>query len=118
MYAAARSVKRASTPQCSRYKPYRRVGTTCADTLEQGVAPRRGDLILTASAICNKKELTDMDLLTWAIIAVVVAVIAGALGFSGVARGAATIAKVLFGIFLVIALILFLFAVLGAGIVF
>jgi uncharacterized membrane protein YtjA (UPF0391 family) len=46
-----------------------------------------------------------MDLLTWAIIALVVAVIAGALGFSGVARGAATIARLLFGVFLVIALI-------------
>jgi uncharacterized membrane protein YtjA (UPF0391 family) len=45
--------------------------------------------------------------LTWAIIFAVVALIAGALGFSGVAAGAATIAKVLFGIFLIIALLLF-----------
>ncbi|WP_121971619.1 DUF1328 family protein [Leptolyngbya sp. BC1307] len=53
-----------------------------------------------------------MDLLTWAIIAVVIAVIAGALGFSGVARGAATIARFIFGIFLVVALILFVMTVL------
>jgi uncharacterized membrane protein YtjA (UPF0391 family) len=56
-----------------------------------------------------------MDLLTWAIIAVVVSLIAGGLGFSGVAAGAATIAKVLFGIFLFIAIVLFIFVVLGIG---
>ena len=56
-----------------------------------------------------------MDLLMWAILALVVSLIAGALGFSGVAAGAATIAKVLFGIFLVIAAILFLLVVLGIG---
>jgi uncharacterized membrane protein YtjA (UPF0391 family) len=56
-----------------------------------------------------------MDLLTWAIIAFVLSLIAGALGFGGVARGAATVAKVLFGIFLVIALILLVLALLGIG---
>ncbi|MCB4823575.1 DUF1328 domain-containing protein [Roseicella aerolata] len=50
-------------------------------------------------------------MLTWAIIALVIALIAGALGFTGVAAAAGTLAKVLFGIFLVIALVLF---VLGA----
>lgn len=54
-----------------------------------------------------------MELLTWAIIALVIALIAGALGFSGVARGAATVAKVLFGIFLVIAAVIFLLILLG-----
>lgn len=49
-------------------------------------------------------------MLKWAIIFLVISLIAGALGFSGVARGAATIAKVLFGIFLVIFLV---FLVLG-----
>lgn len=57
-----------------------------------------------------------MDLLTWAIIALIVAVIAGALGFTGVARGAATVARILFGIFLVVAVILFLMLLLGIGI--
>jgi len=47
-----------------------------------------------------------MDLLTWAIIALIVAVVAGALGFTGIARGAATVARILFGIFLIIAVIL------------
>lgn len=56
-----------------------------------------------------------MDLLWWAIIAFVIAIIAGALGFTGVARGAATISKILFGIFLVIALIIVVLIVLGIG---
>jgi uncharacterized membrane protein YtjA (UPF0391 family) len=57
-----------------------------------------------------------MDLLTWSIIALVIAIIAGALGFSGVARGASTIAFVLFGIFLAVALIMFVLVALGIGI--
>jgi uncharacterized membrane protein YtjA (UPF0391 family) len=57
-----------------------------------------------------------MDLLTWAIIAIVVAVIAGALGFTGVAAGAATIAKWLFIIFLILAVILFVMVFFGIGI--
>jgi uncharacterized membrane protein YtjA (UPF0391 family) len=57
-----------------------------------------------------------MDLLTWAIIALIVAVVAGALGFTGIARGAATIARLLFGIFLAIAVVLFLLVLLGVGI--
>jgi uncharacterized membrane protein YtjA (UPF0391 family) len=58
------------------------------------------------------------DLLQWAIIAFVIAIAAGALGFSGVARGASTIAKWLFGIFLVIAVIFGLLVVLGLNIIF
>jgi uncharacterized membrane protein YtjA (UPF0391 family) len=58
------------------------------------------------------------DLLQWAIIALVVSLIAGALGFSGVAAGAGRIAKVLFGIFLVIAIVLFLLVVLGITAIF
>ena len=54
-----------------------------------------------------------MDLLWWAVIALVVSLIAGGLGFSGVARGAGTIAKILFGIFLVIAILLFLLLLFG-----
>lgn len=50
-------------------------------------------------------------MLTWAIIALVIALIAGALGFTGIARAAGTVAKVLFGVFLAVAVVLF---VLGA----
>ena len=56
-----------------------------------------------------------MDLLWWAIIAFVIAIVAGALGFTGIARGAATISKILFGIFLVIAIIIVVLIVLGIG---
>lgn len=59
-----------------------------------------------------------MDLLTWAIVAFVISLIAGAMGFSGVARGAATAARIFFGIFLVIALILLVLAVLGGALIF
>jgi uncharacterized membrane protein YtjA (UPF0391 family) len=56
-----------------------------------------------------------MDLLWWAVIALIVSLIAGGLGFSGVARGAASVSKILFGIFLVIAILLFIFVILGIG---
>lgn len=49
-----------------------------------------------------------MGLLGWAVVSLIVAVVAALLGFGGIARGAATIAKFLFGLFIVIALILFL----------
>jgi uncharacterized membrane protein YtjA (UPF0391 family) len=58
-----------------------------------------------------------MDLLGWAIIALIIAVVAGALGFTGVARGAATISRVLFGLFLVIAVVLFIMLALGISLV-
>lgn len=57
-----------------------------------------------------------MDLLGWAIVAFIISVIAGALGFTGVSQGAATIAKWLFGIFLIIAVILVIMVVLGISI--
>lgn len=47
-----------------------------------------------------------MSLLGWALIAVVVAVVAAVMGFGGIARGAATVARLLFGVFLVIAVVL------------
>jgi uncharacterized membrane protein YtjA (UPF0391 family) len=40
-----------------------------------------------------------MDLLQWALIAFVVAIVAGFFGFTGVAQGAASIGRVLFGLF-------------------
>jgi uncharacterized membrane protein YtjA (UPF0391 family) len=49
-------------------------------------------------------------MLKWAIVFFVVSLIAGALGFTGVARGAARIAKVLFGILLVIAIVFLIMA--------
>lgn len=54
-----------------------------------------------------------MSLLGWAIVAFIVAVIAGALGFTGVARGAGAIAKLLFGLFLIIAILFLVLFMLG-----
>ena len=56
-----------------------------------------------------------MDLLVWAIIALVISLVAGGMGFTGVAAGAATVSRILFAIFLVIALVLFLLILLGVG---
>ena len=56
-------------------------------------------------------------MLEFALVCVVIAIIAGALGFTGVARGAATIAKVVFGIFLVIAVVLLLLAFTGISLI-
>ncbi len=52
-------------------------------------------------------------MLKWAFIFLIVAVVAGALGFTNVAAGAATIAKVLFGIFLIIFLVLLVMGLLA-----
>lgn len=56
-----------------------------------------------------------MGLLELAIMALVVALIAGALGFTNIAAGATAIAKLLFGVFLFIAILLFLAVLLGIG---
>lgn len=57
-----------------------------------------------------------MDLLFWAIVAGIISLVAGGLGFTGIAAGAAGIAKILFGVFLAIALILVLLVLLGIGV--
>jgi uncharacterized membrane protein YtjA (UPF0391 family) len=46
-----------------------------------------------------------MFTLKWALIFLVIAVIAGALGFTGVARGAANISRIFFAIFLILAIV-------------
>jgi uncharacterized membrane protein YtjA (UPF0391 family) len=57
-----------------------------------------------------------MDLLQWALVAFVVAIVAGLFGFTGVAQGAASVGKALFGLFLVIAAIFLVLALLGVSI--
>ena len=54
-------------------------------------------------------------MLEFAFGALVVALVAWALGFTGIARGAATLAKLVFILFLVIAGLLFGLALLGVG---
>jgi uncharacterized membrane protein YtjA (UPF0391 family) len=53
-------------------------------------------------------------MLKWALIFLVVSLVAGALGFTGIASGARTLAKVLFGLFLLAFVVLVLLA-WGAG---
>jgi uncharacterized membrane protein YtjA (UPF0391 family) len=56
-----------------------------------------------------------MGLLELAIAAFVISLIAGALGWTGLARGAAKFAKIIFVIFLIIAAILVLLLIAGIG---
>jgi uncharacterized membrane protein YtjA (UPF0391 family) len=52
-------------------------------------------------------------MLKWAFIFLVISLIAGALGFTGVAAGAGRIAKILFGVFLAIFVVLLILALLA-----
>jgi len=54
-------------------------------------------------------------MLKYAIVFAVISLIAGALGFGGVAAGAAGIAKILFGLFLILAVVFLVLAALGIG---
>jgi uncharacterized membrane protein YtjA (UPF0391 family) len=54
-------------------------------------------------------------MLKYAIIFALISLIAGALGFGGVAAGSAGIAKILFGLFLILAVIFIVLAALGVG---
>lgn len=59
-----------------------------------------------------------MSLLKWALIFFVVALIAGALGFTGISQAAGGIAKILFWIFLVIFLVLLVLGLLAGKAIF
>jgi uncharacterized membrane protein YtjA (UPF0391 family) len=52
-------------------------------------------------------------MLKWALIFLLISVVAGILGFSGIAAGAAVIAKVLFGVALAIFLIFVVLAIMA-----
>ena len=54
-------------------------------------------------------------MLKYAIVFAVISLIAGALGFGSIAAGSAGIAKILFGLFLVLAIIFIVLTALGAG---
>ena len=54
-------------------------------------------------------------MLRYAIIFAVISLIAGALGFGGVAAGSAGIAKILFGLILILAVVFIVLAALGVG---
>jgi uncharacterized membrane protein YtjA (UPF0391 family) len=57
----------------------------------------------------------EAKMLKYAIIFAIISLIAGALGFGGVAAGAAGIAKILFGLFLILAVVFVVLAALGVG---
>ena len=54
-------------------------------------------------------------MLKYAIVFAIVSLLAGVLGFSGVAVGAAAIAKLLFGLFLALTVLFLVLAALGVG---
>lgn len=54
-------------------------------------------------------------MLKYAIIFALISLVAGALGFGGIAAGSAGIAKILFGLFLVLAVVFIILAALGVG---
>jgi uncharacterized membrane protein YtjA (UPF0391 family) len=54
-------------------------------------------------------------MLTAALIALVIALVAAVFGFGGIAAGAVTIARFLFGLFLVVFLVTLLLSLFGVG---
>ena len=59
-----------------------------------------------------------MTLLKWALIAFVISIIAGALGFSGVSSAAGGISRILFFVFIAIAVIVLILAITAGKMVF
>jgi uncharacterized membrane protein YtjA (UPF0391 family) len=57
----------------------------------------------------------EHTMLKYAIIFAIISLIAGALGFGGIAAGSAGIAKILFGLFLILAVVFIVLAALGVG---
>ena len=54
-------------------------------------------------------------MLKYAIVFALISLVAGALGFGGIAAGSAGIAKILFGLFLILAVVFLVLAALGVG---
>ncbi|HSB58516.1 MAG TPA: DUF1328 domain-containing protein [Methyloceanibacter sp.] len=52
-----------------------------------------------------------MGLLKWALICLLISLVAGAFGYTGIARGAAQISKILFFIFLVLFIVILILAI-------
>ncbi len=56
-----------------------------------------------------------MGLLGWGLLALVLAIIAGVLGFAGIAKGTAYFARLVFSLLLLTAIVLFILVFLGVG---
>ncbi|TMH57670.1 MAG: DUF1328 domain-containing protein [Betaproteobacteria bacterium] len=50
-------------------------------------------------------------MLTWAIVFFLISIVAGVFGFTGIAVGAQAVARVLFGLFLILFLVILIFGV-------
>ena len=87
-------------------------GALCAGA---GTLGRAGPLLSRRS---SSPKMPGEVMLKWALIFLVISLIAGALGFSGLARGAARIAKILFVVFLLIFVLIVVLAVLAGQAVF
>jgi uncharacterized membrane protein YtjA (UPF0391 family) len=59
--------------------------------------------------------MRSIAMLKWALICLVISIVAGALGFRGVSSAAGTLAKVLFGIFLILFIIFLIMAFTAGG---
>jgi uncharacterized membrane protein YtjA (UPF0391 family) len=70
----------------------------------------RSRWLLSCTAFFGRNKM-----LKYAIIFAIISLIAGALGFGGIAAGSAGIAKILFGLFLILAVIFVVLAALGVG---
>ena len=59
-----------------------------------------------------------MGLLKWALICLLISLVAGAFGYTGLARGAAQISKILFFIFLVLFVVILIPAISAGQLIF
>ena len=59
-----------------------------------------------------------MGMLKWALICLLISLVAGALGYTGLARGAAQISKILFFIFLVLFIVILILAISAGQLIF
>ena len=59
-----------------------------------------------------------MGLLKWALICLLISVVAGAFGYTGLARGAGQISKILFFLFLVLFVVILILAITAGEIIF
>jgi uncharacterized membrane protein YtjA (UPF0391 family) len=75
------------------------------------------DLLLRLAGVavaCSERGVFSMTLLRWALICLVIAIVAGLLGFTNVAGASMDVARILFWIFLVGVVILFLLGIFAA----
>ena len=59
-----------------------------------------------------------MSLLKWALICLLISLVVGAFGYTGIARGAAQISKILFFIFLVLFIAILILAITAGQLIF